>query len=109
MTVLATTDATDPTPSCGNHSRAKSVWYRFTAPSNGTVTVSTIGSNYDTILSVYTGACGTLSDTACNDDAPMTSQSQITFAVTGGTTYSFLVTAYTGNGGSLVFSLTFAP
>jgi hypothetical protein len=29
-TVGATTDANDPIPSCGNQSRANSVWYRFT-------------------------------------------------------------------------------
>ena len=108
-TVAATTDVTDPTPSCGNHSRGKSVWYRFTAPGPGTVTASTFISNYDTILSVYTGSCGNLTETTCNDDAPFTSQSQVSFAATGGTTYFFLITAYTNNGGNLVFNLNFTP
>ena len=31
------------------------------------------------------------------------------FAATGGTTYSFLVTAYSSNGGNLVFNLSFVP
>jgi hypothetical protein len=35
---------------------------------NGTVTLSTQGSTYDTILAVYTGQCGTLNQIACNDD-----------------------------------------
>ena len=93
----------------GISSKAKSVWYRFTAPSTGTVTASTLGSNYDTILAAYTGSCGSLNETQCNDDAPGVSQSQVSFAATGGTTYLFMVTAYTGNGGNLTFNLSFAP
>ena len=59
-TGTTTMDATDPLPGCGNNSREKTVWYRFTAPSIGTVTVSTLGSNYDTILAAYTGSCSSL-------------------------------------------------
>ncbi|MGH3054516.1 MAG: hypothetical protein ACRDL7_06005, partial [Gaiellaceae bacterium] len=108
-TLLATTDATDPTPSCSNHSRSKSVWYRFTAPSAGMLTVSTLGGNYDTILLAYTGACGNLSEAVCNDDAHQVLQSQATFAVTAGTTYSFMVTAHDNDGGNLVFNLNLTP
>lgn len=104
----ATSDATDPAPSCGNHSRGKSVWYRFTAPSNGTLTADTFGTNYDTILSAYTGTCGSYTGVAgaCNDDTNGV-QSRIAFAAGGGTTYYFLVTAYSNNGGALTFHLTF--
>ena len=107
-TNAATTDATDPAPSCGNHSRGKSVWYRFTAPSNGTLTVNTFGSNYDTILAAYTGSCNSYTAVtgACNDDTSG-AQSRISFTATGGTMYYFLVTAYSSNGGTLVFQLTF--
>ena len=59
-TTGATTDATDPAPGCGNNSKKKSVWYKYTATFDGTLTVSTAGTNYDTLVSVYTGSCGSL-------------------------------------------------
>jgi len=108
VTSAATTDVADPAPSCGNRSRAKSVWYRFTAPSSGLLTVNTFGSNYDTILSAYTGSCNAYAPVAgaCNDDTNG-AQSRISFTATGGTMYYFLVTAYSSNGGTLFFQLTF--
>jgi hypothetical protein len=36
------------------------VWFRFTAPSTGTILLTTFGSNYATTLDVYTGGCGVL-------------------------------------------------
>jgi len=70
-----------------------------------------LGRNYDTILSVYTGACAALTSvpSACNDDAPSVAQSSVSFAATGGTTHFFLATAYNGSGGTLVFHLSTAP
>ena len=108
VTSAATIDASDPVPGCGNGSRGKSVWYRFTAPSNGTLTASTLGSNYDTILASYTGACGayTAVSGGCNDDSG-SPQSRVSFTASGGTMYYFLVTAYSNNGGTLVFQLSF--
>lgn len=108
-TSMATTEGTDPVPGCGNGSRSRSVWYRFTAAGAGTITADTLGSSYDTVLSVYTGACATFTPVGCNDDAPAAVQSKISFAANGGTTYFFLVTAYNGDGGSLAFHLSTAP
>ena len=66
----------------GNHSVAKSVWYVFTASTASTITADTLGSSYDTILSVYTGACAALASVpgGCNDDAPLVLQSRVSFA-----------------------------
>ncbi|GJM42463.1 MAG: hypothetical protein DHS20C20_27450 [Ardenticatenaceae bacterium] len=69
----------DPILSCawGNPGRPqgyRTVWYQFTATSNGRVTIDTANNfnpnSYDTILAVYTGTCGvaTLDMVACNDD-----------------------------------------
>ena len=104
-TSSATTETTDPTPACGNGSRGKSVWYRFTPPTSGTVTADTFGSNYDTILSVWTGSPGAFSAEACNDDAGATLQSQVSFTATAGTAYFFMISAYWDDGGTLVFNL----
>jgi hypothetical protein len=105
---MATTEAADPLPGCGNQSRASSVWYRFTAPSSGTVSADTFGSTYDTILSAYTGSPGTFVQVACNDDFG-SYQSQVSFPVNAGTEYSFMISSFSGNGGALTFHLSLAP
>ncbi|MBI2844237.1 MAG: hypothetical protein HYX78_12625 [Armatimonadetes bacterium] len=47
----------------------RSIWYRWTAPETVTTVFSTIGSNYDTILAIYTGSgLETLSLVGANDD-----------------------------------------
>jgi hypothetical protein len=104
-TSTATTGDTDPTPSCAS-SRARSVWYTLTLLANGTVTADTLGSNYDTVLSAYTGGPGSFVSQACNDDSGGTFQSSITFAGIAGVPYSFMVTPYGSTGGNLVFNLT---
>ncbi len=103
-TLEATTEAADPLP-CGNPSPAKSVWYRFTASSGGTLTADTFGSGYDTVLSAWTGTAGNLNLVACNDQAGGGNQSQISFPLTPGTTYFFIVTAFLADGAVLVFNL----
>jgi uncharacterized repeat protein (TIGR01451 family) len=110
----ATTSPDDPLQSCSSAGAAKnsnSVWYRFTPSQNGTVTVSTVGSNYDTILTAYTGACGSLREVACNDDFGSGVESQITFEVTAGITYLIEVTDFDDRpgGGMLLFTLRFTP
>jgi len=46
-----------------------SVWYKWVAPQDGEVQMDTIGSSFDTVLGVYTGASvSTLSQVAANDD-----------------------------------------
>jgi hypothetical protein len=73
--------------------------------------VSAVGSSYDTILTVYTGSCGSLRETACNDDFGSGVESQITFDATAGTTYLIEVTDFDDRpgGGMLVFTLRFTP
>ncbi len=103
----ASIGSTDPVPPCGNRSRSKSVWYKYTAPLTGIITANTFGSDYDTILSVYTGPCWWMQSVpgACNDNAGLTRQSQLSFMARGGTTYYFLVTSATGLGTTNVFNL----
>jgi hypothetical protein len=64
----------------------RTAWYRFTVPRNGQITINTFGSNYDTVLAVYTGTCGQLQKLACNDDHNMLS-SRATLNVRRNTTY----------------------
>jgi hypothetical protein len=66
------------------------VWYKI-AGTGDEVTVDTAGSNFDTVIAVYSGsASGPV--VACVDDTPLepvgrTLQGQVTFATTAGTTY----------------------
>ena len=63
------------------------------------IAADTFGSNYDTVLSAWTGTQGALSRVACNDDFGGL-QSQVTFDATAGTTYYFMVAICCGNGES---------
>ena len=42
-------------PNHAGNAGGASVWYKWTAPVTGTATVSTAGSNFDTLLGVYKG------------------------------------------------------
>jgi hypothetical protein len=87
-TADATTQATDPTGCAG---AAHSVWYTYTSDRDGTMSVDTFGSSFDTVLSAYTGTEGSLTQVACNDDSSGFLQSQVTFDITSGTTYHIMV------------------
>jgi len=113
-TTSATTAVGDPSPSCGNADwpqQSRSVWYRFTAPRAGTYSADTLGSSYDTLLAVFTGACGSLSEVACNDDATAyTRQSSVQWQAQEGTVYHIEVASYgTLLGGTLQLALTGPP
>jgi C1A family cysteine protease len=105
-TATATVAADDPTPSCGNGRKNRSVWYKYTPSVSGTAVIDTFGSNYDTVLSAYTGACGSFTSVGCNDESSGGHQSKITLNVTAGTTYYLMVSSYTSSGGTLQFNLT---
>ena len=46
------------------------LWFKWTAPTNGNMTIDTFGSDFDTMLGVYTGTgIGDLVEVALNDDA----------------------------------------
>jgi hypothetical protein len=99
-TLEATTAPDDP--SCfGNEA---SVWYAYTPPVSTMITADTFGSDYDTTLSVYRGAQGSLTELACNDDAGSGFQSQVVLPVVAAQTYYFMAAGPAG-GGSLVFNL----
>lgn len=79
----------------------------YTPVTTGRVEFNTIGSNYDTALSAYTGTRGNLSQLACNWNG---SQSRIRFDATAGTTYYIMVAAaFGGTPGSLTLHALEAP
>jgi hypothetical protein len=105
----ATADPTDPIPACNVNARTHTLWYQYTAPRSGTIVASTSGSGYDTVLSVYTGSCGSLSAVSgkCNDNASwFVRQSQVGLAAVAGRTYYFMISSTASSSGSATFRLT---
>lgn len=85
-------------------------WFKYTPPANGTLLLSTVFSDYDTQMAVFTGACGSLTEVAYNDNDPTGLQTSVLeIPVTAGTEYHILVAGYGPNdGGQLTFSLYFS-
>jgi hypothetical protein len=94
---LATQSPSDP-PTCGNGSRAHSVWYRTTFRNSE---FFTRGSTYDTIVSIYTGSCGALMLVGCNDDELAEIRTSRVANGSAATTYYIMVTSFDGSGGEL--------
>jgi hypothetical protein len=79
------------------------VWFSFTPAVSATYRIDTLGtspaSDYDTILGLYTGSCGSLRGVSgiCRqngftpDDAPGSLQSSVTLNLSAGTTYMIAV------------------
>ncbi len=94
-------------PNHANNVGGASIWYRWTAPSNGDVTFDTTGTVFDdTLLAVYTGSSVAGPLVAQNDDINASSnhKSRLTFPAVQGTTYSIAVDGYgagTSNRGEL--------
>jgi hypothetical protein len=89
-----------------------SVWYRWSAPASGTTTIDLCGSDFDTLLAVYTGSTvGSLTAVASNDDSLDSAcgygSSRVTFDAVAGTAYSIAVDGFNGDTGS--FQLHWAP
>jgi hypothetical protein len=80
-------------PSHADDAGGKSVWFRWTAPASYRVIWSTAGSNFDTLLAVYTGGGfgSPLAEVESNDNDERAQTSEVTFDATAGTTYQIAV------------------
>ncbi|WP_374591186.1 S8 family serine peptidase [Aquabacterium sp.] len=86
-----------------------SVWWSWTAPADGVLTVSTGGSDFDTLLGVYSGtSVSALTTLASNDDAGAGTTSSVTLAVTSGQTYRIAVDGKNGALGGVALGLSLA-
>jgi hypothetical protein len=90
---------------------SRSLWWSWTAPADGYVTIDTLGSLIDTTLGVYTGTViDSLVEVASNDDAsliPLITTSSVHFAVQKGTVYQIAVDGKAGAEGSIHLGVTF--
>jgi hypothetical protein len=106
----ASTETTDPIPPCvtqfssangntGGHPNGlyNTIWYKFVPQFSANLSLDTIGSSYDTVLSVWSGNPGGLVNVACNDDIipGVQVQSQLSgVALTAGSTYYVMVGSF---------------
>jgi len=101
-TTEATKAADDPYW-CQSYDVRGTVWYRYTATRNVILRATSAGSDRDMILAAHTGLRGELRgvDGACSTGT----RYPMTFRVTAGTTYYFMISGYDSPGGALKFSL----
>lgn len=87
-------------PNHAGNAGGKSVWWNFQALGTGPFVVKTAGSNFDTLLGVYTGSSvGALTAIASNDDFGGL-QSQVIFNAIAGTTYRIAVDGFNSGSGA---------
>jgi len=101
----ATKEAGEPNHAgnVGGHS----TWYRGTALYNSVVRLDTAGSDFDTLLAVYTGnAVNALTVVATNDDAsPSNHLSKLSFNAVAGTEYKIAVDGRDGGYGQTILNI----
>ncbi len=106
-TIGGTTQAGEP-----NHDTeipSHSIWWLWTAGSDTTATLTTFGSNFDSVLGVYTGSTiDGLTKVASNDDEErgVIRTSKLSFTPTAGTTYAIAVDGWDGSYGQATLTLT---
>lgn len=92
---------------------AASVWYSWTPSVSGNATITMAGSDFDTILGVYTGsAVNALTLVSANDDEDNPGgiyTSKVQTHVTGGTTYRLAADGYDGDSGDVKLAWSLVP
>jgi subtilisin family serine protease len=93
-------------PAHAGNAGGRSVWFRWTAPRSGTMTIETRFSVIDTLLAVYTGSTvASLTHVVSNDNVSATdATSKVTFSATAGTIYRIAVDGKNGAAGHISFS-----
>ena len=94
-----------------NHADAyggHSLWYQWTAPVDGLVTIDTIGSTFDTVLAVYKGdtLASLILQAADDDGANFNHNSLLTLSCKAGTTYLIAVDGFLGATGGVILNIT---
>ena len=95
---------------CGGSVNSHTVWYRWPSPITGRLELDTCGSDYDTVLTVWRGECGSPDLVACNDDS-CGYASRVAFDVQAGQTYLVRIGSYSrSRGGHLALrAYLFSP
>ncbi len=101
---IATRQAEDP--NVNGRRLEDSVWVSWTAPTNGILTLSTLGSDFDTVLAVYSGLkLSELAPIVNDDESAGYHNSRLLFNVFAGVTYQIRVDSYYKDmGGNIAFA-----
>jgi PKD repeat protein len=101
----ASSEAGEPTPSCGSGSPTSTAWYRFTPAQTGSISASAFAFGFSSVVAAYTGTSLTnLTQVGCGAFG-----SRVTFRAVANTTYYFQVGGLFGQTGSLEFRLEVPP
>jgi hypothetical protein len=89
----------------------KSVWWTWTAPLSGPTIITTLGSDFDTLLSVGVGdVIDDLTLVAANDQDPLGGDtSRVTFEARAGTRYEIAVDGWNAESGGIILTLDMPP
>lgn len=99
----ASAEANEP-PHAGQAAQ-HSLWFTWTPTVSGPVVFNTLGSNFDTVLAVYTGnSLGSLVEVASNDNSGSAQTSSLTFNATPGVQYQIALDGKDGSTGSFVLN-----
>lgn len=99
-------------PNHGENPGGSSVWWRWTAPAQGTMALETRGSYYDTTLGVYIGnSVSALTTIATNDDINpgIIQASSLSFTAIRNTTYYIAVDGWDRDTGGITLTFNFTP
>jgi len=107
-TAGATTEAGEPAHA--GDAGGASVWFTWTAAADGVASFSTAGSDFDTLLAVYTGtSVAALTPADADDDVSDSDKtSRVTLVATSGTTYRIAADGWRGASGTLSLAWTAA-
>ncbi|MEM9157837.1 MAG: S8 family serine peptidase [Verrucomicrobiota bacterium] len=87
-------------PDHGGNEGGRSLWWEWTATTGGNASVSTLGSDFDTLLGVYRGnEVGDLVEIGQSDDDGGSNTSLVLFEAEAGETYLIAVDGFKGNFG----------
>lgn len=104
--VLATEETDEQRGSCFDDAPIGSVWWSWTPAVSEPVSIDTFGSDFDTVLAVWTGsAIGALDEETCNDQSSAGSQSEVFFNAIAGTTYLIQVYGWFGAEGTVSLNM----
>jgi uncharacterized repeat protein (TIGR01451 family) len=92
-------------PNHAGDTGGRSIWFSWVAPSSGYITLTTTGSDFDTLLAAYTGsAVGALTPVASDHTG---TSSTVSFPVLANDSYKIAVDGVSGVGGSARLSWQF--
>ncbi len=99
----STTESFEGFPTC-TFSEA-SVWYQYSPTIDEEIVFDTYGSDYDTVLGIWTGGQYPLTELICNDNGTeSTMQSQLSTELIGGTKYLININGFNKETGKLTFN-----